>query len=123
MSWGNLHRRVDAIPSMVLLATQFALHAPEAVAGPLRPRLAAALVPWAMMHHHAARAMSVLCLEVRSEEFAFCQASLSTIITLAAAVAGGGAGTFSGFRVSLGHNEQPRGLPDDSAVPGGARVP
>ncbi len=59
----SLHR-ADAIPSLALVATQFALRAPEAAAAPLRPRLLAALVPWAMMHHHAARAMSVLCLAV-----------------------------------------------------------
>ena len=58
-------RRVEAVPSLALLAAQFALHAGDGEAAvALRPRLAAALVPWACTHHHAPRAMSVLALEV-----------------------------------------------------------
>lgn len=56
--------RVEAIPSLALLAAQFLLHVPADVSAPLRLPLVAALAPWAMTHQHAPRAMAVMVLEV-----------------------------------------------------------
>lgn len=51
--------------SAILIGAQIVFHGPAEVVQQLLPALVAALVPWAMTHHHSIRALSQLVLQVR----------------------------------------------------------
>ena len=51
--------------SAILIGAQVVFHGPAEVVQQLLPALVAALLPWAMTHHHSIRALSQLVLQVR----------------------------------------------------------
>lgn len=58
-------RAPEGVASAILIGAQIVFHGPEEVTRQLLPALVAALVPWAMTHHHSIRALSQLVLQVR----------------------------------------------------------
>ena len=58
-------RSPDGVAPAILVTAQVALHGPADAGPALLRELLAALLPWAMTHHHSTRTFALLVLRVR----------------------------------------------------------